>query len=603
MLNVKSSFLSSNLSTETLPKPTPSIRQQGGSNPFQARASYRVHILWLNFIGDQSMVDLEHLYRIYHDEKKFFSIKNFCLLLTLIFFGYLFQTVERHPAQFDYHAFMLFLVGLSLMVLLVMNAKKIRPGHLQPFMSVVSFLVAMTHMLRALQNRKDIGYAWTMSYLPCLYLSTMSTVIGLRFSYFLPTAVAIISLHLLLVYYIRGAYRGDELKIVDRVSTTLWTYDAITLVIFSYVSRQLEYQSRRAFVQLQTLKDVNIDVRLNADSRMIENMFSSSAAKQVLRAIGGTNWVVKFSDLKLHHKFAAGGSGQIFKGRYDNQDIAAKEIFTQMIDKNNVQEFCKEAQVLSRLRHPNVIQFFGVSIHNDTLYLVTEFCKYNLREAIELDSIWLPMTKMDKVKIALDIASGIKYLHGKQLCHRDLKPPNILLTEQLNVKICDFGLASVTGEGGGAAQGRQQTMAIGTPQFMAPELMGGAYSDEHKDHFKTTSSNGGGKKKSDHFVVNTPELSKIPTSEINIEYNEMKIDSYAYGIILFQMWTRREPYGGQNPFVVMNNVLTYDLRPQHNQLEFKECKTWYKLMIQCWHRDPYERPSFVEIVSILEKVR
>ena len=101
MLNVKSSFLSSNLSTETLPKPTPSIRQQGGSNPFQARASYRVHILWLNFIGDQSMVDLEHLYRIYHDEKKFFSIKKFCLLLTLIFFGYLFQTVERHPAQFD----------------------------------------------------------------------------------------------------------------------------------------------------------------------------------------------------------------------------------------------------------------------------------------------------------------------------------------------------------------------------------------------------------------------------------------------------------------------------------------------------------------------
>jgi hypothetical protein len=578
MLPAKSSELfSSTLTTETL-----GTHQRRNSALFRASANYRIHILWLHFVGDKSMEDLEHLYRIYHDQEKFASIRKFALLLTLIFIAYLVQTLERHPAQFDYHSFMLFLVGVSLMVLLVFQTRKVRPGQLQPFMSIVSFLVASTHMLRAIQNRKDIGYVWTISYLPCLYLSTMATVIGLRFSYFLPTAVAIISLHLFLVYYIRGLYRGDALQIVERVSTTMWTYDAITFVIFSYVSRQLEYASRRAFVQLRTLQDVNIDVRLDSQDVNITNMFASSAAKKVLRAIGGTDWVIKYEDMELHQKFAAGGSGQIFMGTYMNQIIAAKEIFTQMIDKENVQEFCREAGVLSQLHHPNVVQFFGVSIHNDNLYLVTEFCKYNLREAIDLDNVWNPLTRTDKIKVALGIASGIKYLHGRQLCHRDLKPPNILLTENLNVKICDFGLASVTGEGGGANNGRQQTMAVGTPQFMAPELLVPVKNGTGVDE---TEGEGKGKG-NDHERE---------------EYNEMKIDSYAFGIILFQMWTRREPYEGQNPFVVMTSVLLHDLRPSHTRLEFPT--KWYQLMVECWDCDPYERPSFVEIVTRLGEMK
>ena len=65
-----------------------------------------------------------------------------------------------------------------------------------------------------------------------------------------------------------------------------------------------------------------------------------------------------------------------------DQDIAAKEIFTQMIDHDNVQEFCREAGLLAQLHHPNVVQFFGVSIHNDNLYLVTEFCKFNLQAKV-----------------------------------------------------------------------------------------------------------------------------------------------------------------------------------------------------------------------------
>ena len=81
---------------------------------------------------------------------------------------------------------------------------------------------------------------------------------------------------------------------------------------------------------------------------------------------------------------------------------------------------------------------FGVSIHNDNLYLVTEFCKFNLHEAIEDDEVWKDLSGEAKQKIALGIAAGISYLHQGVL-HRDLKPPNVLLTEMLSVKLCDLG--------------------------------------------------------------------------------------------------------------------------------------------------------------------
>jgi hypothetical protein len=282
---------------------------------FRAKAQYRVHALYLTFIGDSSIHEFERMYQRHHDIERYPSIKRFVTLLTLIFIAYLAQTYMNHPGQWDYHFFVVLLTGFSLLGLLMLHYKSgemviprnlQKHSRLQRFMAFSIFVVCLMHMLRALQNHKDIGYAWTMSYLPCLYISTMATVIGLRFVYFFPAAIAILSVHLILVYWIRPTYRGDQLGIIERVASTLWMYDVVTLVIFTYVSRNLEYASRRAFVQLRTLMDVNIDVRMDSDSRMIEGMFQSSAAKKVLRAIGGTDWVIRWQDLELGEKFAAG---------------------------------------------------------------------------------------------------------------------------------------------------------------------------------------------------------------------------------------------------------------------------------------------------------
>jgi serine/threonine protein kinase len=287
-----------------------------------------------------------------------------------------------------------------------------------------------------------------------------------------------------------------------------------------------------------------------------------------------------------------------------DQDIAAKEIFTQMIDKENVQEFCREAGLLAQLHHPNIVQFFGVSIHNDNLYLVTEFCKFNLREAIEDDDVWVGLSSEAKQKIALGIASGISYLHQRGIAHRDLKPPNVLLTELLSVKLCDFGLASVAGEGGQAARGREQTMAIGTPQYMPPEIMqgGGGGSEPSGNGFAVGNSN---LQTVDDTAAEKQNIMNdgLPSSDITVNpngaagYNEMKVDSYAFGILLYSLWTRREPYFGMNAFHVMTAVLLHDIRPDHSRLEFPP--KLYQLMTMCWARNPTDRPTFGVIKKLL----
>mgnify|MGYP006113308575 CR=1 FL=1 len=71
---------------------------------------------------------------------------------------------------------------------------------------------------------------------------------------------------------------------------------------------------------------------------------------------------------------AAGGSGQVFKANYCGQLVAVKELFSQLIDGADRDEFRSEASILATLHHPNIITFFGISSFSETLFLVTEWC-------------------------------------------------------------------------------------------------------------------------------------------------------------------------------------------------------------------------------------
>lgn len=156
---------------------------------------------------------------------------------------------------------------------------------------------------------------------------------------------------------------------------------------------------------------------------------------------------------------AAGGSGQVYRGTYSGATVAVKELFSNLMDPENISEFKQEAVMLSGLHHPYIMEFFGVSYDNGHLYLVTKFYTGALANVLSsagynTKQFWA---------FSEQIAQGMSYLHSKNIIHRDLKPDNVLVDVD-QVKICDFGLAK------SHESDSLMTGQLGTPAYMAPEV-------------------------------------------------------------------------------------------------------------------------------------
>lgn len=149
---------------------------------------------------------------------------------------------------------------------------------------------------------------------------------------------------------------------------------------------------------------------------------------------------------------------------------------------------------MESLRHPNIVLFYGACVKYPDLALVLEFCERKSLMNLLADKS-VPLSWMDKRRIALEIARGMNYLHSFQppIIHRDLKSLNVLIDEHLRAKIGDFGWTRPKAD--------KMTAKIGTFQWMAPEVI---------------------------------------TSE---SYSE-KADVYSFGIILWEIATREPPYRG-----------------------------------------------------------
>lgn len=191
-------------------------------------------------------------------------------------------------------------------------------------------------------------------------------------------------------------------------------------------------------------------------------------------------WVIKPEDLKIKERIGQGGESVIFKATWMNNVVAVKRI---QIDTSALEEddevktetinttFEKEAYILSTLRFPNIVTFYGIAITPSDRFIVIEYCSGgNLRKKIhESKKKKHPLSIAQKLNYLLDISYGMKYLHSLDppLIHRDLKPENILIAENNVCKICDFGL----GREFSSEATTIMTSQIGTPTYIAPEII------------------------------------------------------------------------------------------------------------------------------------
>ncbi len=230
-------------------------------------------------------------------------------------------------------------------------------------------------------------------------------------------------------------------------------------------------------------------------------------------------------------------------------------------------EFQREAQILSQVVHPHIVHFHGIAETNLHVLIVTEYCPHSLGSVMQLDP-WpqeapMPWSALC-VRIAKQIAEGMGFLHTQDIMHRDLKPENVLLDEDYNPKICDFGVARLMKDGG-----HQFTMTgqIGTPIYMAPEIIVG-----------------------------------------NRNRYGRGADVYSYGILMWAMWHRDIPYKdlilseGLDAFQLAQRV-SRGLRPTDavrkdgggTRADGRMPPEYAGLMQRCWLHDPEVRPSFAEM--------
>lgn len=266
-------------------------------------------------------------------------------------------------------------------------------------------------------------------------------------------------------------------------------------------------------------------------------------------------WSADMSQLFIGNKFATGRHSRVYRGVYKQKDVAIKLISQPEEDGDLAstleKQFTSEVVLLFRLQHPNIITLFAACKKPPVFCIITEYLAGGSLRAYlhQQEPYSVPPNLV--LKLALDIALGMQYLHSQGILHRDLKSENLLLGEDMCVKVADFGISCLESQCG-SAKG-----FTGTYRWMAPEMI------KEKKHTK-------------------------------------KIDVYSFAIVLWELITALTPFDDMTPEQAAFAVCQKNARPPLPGT----CPSAFRQLIRrCWSSKPEKRLGFDEIVRILERYR
>ncbi|KAG5014834.1 hypothetical protein JHK82_020515 [Glycine max] len=262
---------------------------------------------------------------------------------------------------------------------------------------------------------------------------------------------------------------------------------------------------------------------------------------------------IPWDEIAVGERIGLGSYGEVYRGEWHGTEVAVKKLLYQDISGELLEEFKSEVQIMKRLRHPNVVLFMGAVTRPPNLSIVSEF----LPRGSLYRLIHRPNNQLDerrRLRMALDAARGMNYLHNctPVIVHRDLKSPNLLVDKNWVVKVCDFGLSRMK-----HSTFLSSRSTAGTAEWMAPEVLRNELSDE-------------------------------------------KCDVFSYGVILWELSTLQQPWGGMNPMQVVGAVGF-----QHRRLDIPDNvdPAIADIIRQCWQTDPKLRPTFTEIMAALKPLQ
>lgn len=212
---------------------------------------------------------------------------------------------------------------------------------------------------------------------------------------------------------------------------------------------------------------------------------------------------------KIVENLGRGGMAEVYKAYQESLDryVAIKVMHPFLADEEGfLGRFRREARAMAALNHPNIVGVYDFDVFDEMYYIVMEFVSGGtLKERIETmgkKGESLPLSA--STRAILEVADALAYAHGHGMVHRDIKPGNIMLTEEGRAVLTDFGIAKILSGPTFTATGAM----VGTPAYMSPEQGLGQPGDERSD-------------------------------------------LYALGVLYYQMATGRLPYDADTPLAVI----------------------------------------------------
>jgi len=258
---------------------------------------------------------------------------------------------------------------------------------------------------------------------------------------------------------------------------------------------------------------------------------------------------------RLLEQLGQGGMATVFKAYHPVLDryVAIKALHPAFsLEHNFLTRFQREAQVVARLEHPNIVPIFDYAEHEGRPYLVMKFIE---GETLKARLARRSLESSEILQIVESVGAALSYAHGQGVFHRDIKPSNVLLANDDRIYLADFGLARI-------AQSGESTISsdviLGTPQYISPEQALG---------------------KSDL---------------------DSGTDIYSFGVLLYELVVGRVPFSADTPFSIIHDHI-YAALPLPRKIKPEIPEAIELVLLRALSKDRKDR--FPDVSSLVEAWR
>lgn len=246
-------------------------------------------------------------------------------------------------------------------------------------------------------------------------------------------------------------------------------------------------------------------------------------------------------------KIGAGGMADVYKGRDNvlNRYVAVKVLKKEYReDETYVKKFRSEAQAAAGIMNPNIVNVYDVGVDRGLYYMVMELVEgITLKEYIAKKE---KLTPKEVISITLQVCAGMEAVHKGHIIHRDIKPQNIIISNEGKVKVTDFGIAKA------ASSNTTSSNAMGSVHYTSPEQARGGFSDE-------------------------------------------KSDIYSIGITMYEMVTGRVPFDGDSTVAIAMKHLQEEIVPPSEYVPMPY--SLEQIILKCTQKNPDLRYPNVTLLA------